>query len=135
MSHKPSSSYERFGWSLFSQAFPDEALRITIKWLRAASERAQQEPLMEPQFENQLHNARPCVRKLRRLLWNDQPFWTSILHKYGVLDLLEFRLNRQKVQLSVPLRGSLRVRQKVQSSVPLRGSLRVRQKVQLSVLA
>lgn len=82
------ADYERDGYYVFRQALAPAALARIERWLDAACDRAPDQKELEAQFEDPASgDAKPVVRKLRRLFWNDPGFWQPLLEDEGVFDI------------------------------------------------
>lgn len=75
------------GWHLVKGGFGNGYLLEVQNWLQGAIGRAKIDPTLEAQFEENYVDSMKPVRKLRRLLWNDIPFWSRILEQSGIFDL------------------------------------------------
>lgn len=84
---EPSLSLAPSGWRLFRQVFPDPAREAAEEWIDAVALRAEQDSGLEPEFEPLLLDGRLAARKLRRLFWNDEPFWTELFQRCNLLEL------------------------------------------------
>ena|ERR1700686_2315389 len=82
-----SSAYETQGWAVFSDILHPSLRNSAVKWIHAAEARAGEDSALEPEFEPETLKGQLSVRKLRRLLWNDTPFWTDWLAQSGILEL------------------------------------------------
>lgn len=67
------------GWQLFTGLLAGKAVSQINDWLADAITRAEATPSLEPEFETDESEQRGAARKLRRLFWNDPPFWSSVL--------------------------------------------------------
>jgi ectoine hydroxylase-related dioxygenase (phytanoyl-CoA dioxygenase family) len=72
---------------MFRRAFPKGACEAAINWLNSASTKADTTPSLEAEFEMNTPEGPRSVRKLRRLLWNDMPFWSEVLEQSKILEL------------------------------------------------
>jgi ectoine hydroxylase-related dioxygenase (phytanoyl-CoA dioxygenase family) len=81
------SSYRTSGWAVLRKVLTPQLRESAAGWLREAAARAEGEPRLEPEFEPRALDGRRAVRKLRRLLWNDLPFWTDWLRRAGIFKL------------------------------------------------
>jgi len=64
------------GWQLNRNVVPADHILQMRDWLQRAAERARNTPSLEPEFEDA---GQTQARKLRRLFWNDEPFWSQII--------------------------------------------------------
>lgn len=67
------------GWHTFPGLLAPAQVVSINEWLTAAVARAEKTPSLEPEFEPSSAGCPGTVRKLRRLFWNDQAFWSSVL--------------------------------------------------------
>lgn len=67
------------GWQLFPGLLSPAAVERINTWLAAAVTRAETTASLEPEFEPGTADRPGPARKLRRLFWNDETFWSSIL--------------------------------------------------------
>jgi ectoine hydroxylase-related dioxygenase (phytanoyl-CoA dioxygenase family) len=77
-------TFEEQGWCVIPQALDSEARTSALEWITAAAARAESDPGLQAQFEEGSPGSRQAVKKMRRLLWNDQPFWTDLLRRCGL---------------------------------------------------
>lgn len=85
--YRSRSPYETSGWAVSKNVLTSGLRGSAVEWLTEAAARAEREPTLEPEFEQQRLDGLPAVRKLRRLLWNDMPFWTDWLRRSGIFEL------------------------------------------------
>jgi len=81
------SSYETEGWTVFRNVLRPSLRISAVNWLYAAAARAGDDAALEAEFEPEMPERPLSVRKLRRLLWNDAPFWTGWLLESGIFEL------------------------------------------------
>lgn len=67
------------GWQLFPGLVSQRSVTRMNDWLTEAITRAESTPSLEPEFETDAVGRHVSVRKLRRLFWNDEAFWSSVL--------------------------------------------------------
>ncbi len=79
--------YQREGYCLVQNAFSPGAVRNMEQWLNTASDKAQNTTTLEPEFEPSREDGTRVVRKIRRLFWNDPPFWQGLLEEEGLFEL------------------------------------------------
>jgi len=89
MSYSIAKDLEIEGWSVIRSAVPVELVSSIEEWLKKAEISAEQGGTLEPEFENKDPSvmADKAARKLRRLFWNDIPFWRDALSRAGIFDI------------------------------------------------
>ena len=81
------SDYQNSGWILLQKFFPESSIQASLDWLTKARENTTHNSSLEPEFEKFGLSYHRHVRKIRRLLWNDLPFWSNLLSQSGVFEL------------------------------------------------
>lgn len=75
------------GWILLRDVFPSPAREAAERWIDAYASSAEHGTGLEPEFEPVLLDGRLAPRKLRRLFWNDQAFWSELFRSSKLLEL------------------------------------------------
>ena len=75
------------GWWLYRGMITPDTSARAVRWLESTAERAAETPALEPEFEEEPVDGRYPLRKLRRILWNDEAFWIPLLDSAGLIDL------------------------------------------------
>lgn len=84
--HAP-SLFKTDGWAVFKDVVRLSLRESAVQWLYAAAAQAEEKATLEAEFEPRMPGKQSKVRKLRRLLWNDTPFWTNWLYQSGIVEL------------------------------------------------
>jgi hypothetical protein len=86
---KSSEPYAKSGYCLFPGLLSPGELGEALAWIEAQDRKGESvNPGLEPEFESSLAlEGQKKLRKLRRLLWNDRPFWEALFRRTGILDL------------------------------------------------
>ena len=84
---KDHNDFKDDGYCLYRNVFPPIACKSAIDWIAEACNSLKNRPGLEPKFEIDSLTGTPPVRKIRRILWNDIPFWSDLFKSTGIFSL------------------------------------------------